>query len=172
MFDGAILRAVLNTTNRYRTKQTARKNSSDRSHLGLGRDILPLLLVKLKPPALYLRPEKSPVDMAERGVTAQQDVHDHADAPHVDRLKRQIFMRPTVWAEEGRREERKEKKSVFREERGWAQDRSTAHPNVEPRQHITMVPHTRHTRTRTVYLDVGADWKRGHGVGLHHFAKS
>lgn len=111
MFDGAILRAVLNTTNRYRTKQTARKNSSDRSHLGLGRDILPLLLVKLKPPALYLRPEKSPVDMAERGVTAQQDVHDHADAPHVDRLKRQIFMRPTVWAEEGRREERKEKRA-------------------------------------------------------------
>jgi len=59
-----------------------------RSHLGLGRDIFPGLLVKLETPALYLSPEKSPVHVAERGVSAQKDVDDHAHAPHVDRLQR------------------------------------------------------------------------------------
>lgn len=101
-----------------------------RSHLGLGRDIFPVLFMKLETPALYLRPEKSPVEVAEGGIAAQHDIDDYANAPHVDRLQERVFVRQARGGEERR--------SKDKELPGWRTGVDTEHHPVDRRMHNTV----------------------------------
>lgn len=55
-------------------------------HLSFVRNVSPVRVVKVELPGLYLVEHSGLVAVIERLVSAEQDMHQHADAPHVDGL--------------------------------------------------------------------------------------
>ena len=69
-----------------------KKWKSGASHLGLRRNVTPVLVVELKAPGLNPAEEPRLVLVVEWRVPAEQRVDDYAHAPHVYRLAEQRFV--------------------------------------------------------------------------------
>lgn len=65
-------------------------------HLSIVRNVSPVRVVKVELPGLYLVEHVGLVAVIERLVSTEQDVHQHAEAPHVDGLAKRWRRRVTA----------------------------------------------------------------------------